>query len=111
MQVIQWLRDHGVPRRVVNYRKIEFVANILLFVPFGVILTLRLPRCWWLLAAVIAATVSSAVELAQGLFLPQRVPTWSDIVANTSGAFLGALLVLFVWRLLRHRTLRPTDRA
>lgn len=98
-QVITWLRDHGVPRRVVGYSQIEFASNILLFVPFGVILTLRLPRRWWFFAVLIGAAASGAVELAQALFLPQRVPALSDIVANTSGTFLGALLVLFIWRL------------
>lgn len=108
--VIGWLHAHGLPQWFVGYRKIEFGANILLFVPFGVILTLRLPRRLWFFSVVIAAAVSGAVELAQGVFLPQRVPALSDIVANTSGAFLGALLVLFVWAVRRRRTRRLTPR-
>ncbi|WP_160320857.1 VanZ family protein [Arthrobacter alpinus] len=93
----------------IGYRKIEFAANILLFIPFGIILTLRLHRRLWWLSVVITAAVSGAVELAQGIFLPERVPAWSDIVANSSGALFGALLVLFAWSLHRRRALR-TDR-
>ena len=33
------------------------------------------------------------VELIQGVFLPARHASFSDIVANTAGAALGALLV------------------
>ncbi|WP_157875367.1 VanZ family protein [Arthrobacter sp. PAMC 25486] len=108
MQVITWLHNHGLPQWFIGYRKVEFAANILLFIPFGIIVALRLHRRLWWLSIVIAAAVSGAVELAQAIFLPQRVPAWSDIVANTSGAFLGALLVLFVWSLRRHRALRAS---
>lgn len=104
MHIIEWLHGHGLPQWFVGYRKVEFAANILLFVPFGMILTLRLHRRWWLLAVVLAAAVSGAVELAQAIFLPERVPAWSDIVANTAGALIGALLVLFVWSLHRRRS-------
>lgn len=105
--LLQWLYSHGVPRWLVNYRLIEFTANIALFIPFGVIVALRLPRRRWMLTVVIAAAVSSAVELAQGVFLPARFPALSDIIANTAGGFIGALLVLFVWSLRRGR-LRPS---
>lgn len=106
--VIEWLHAHGLPQWFVGYRKIEFGANILLFVPFGIILTLRLPRRLWFFSVVIAAAVSGAVELAQAVFLSARVPALSDIIANTSGAFIGALLVLFVWAVRRRRTRGPT---
>ncbi|WP_038467410.1 VanZ family protein [Arthrobacter sp. PAMC 25486] len=105
-QFIKWLHNLGVPRWTVGYMQIEFTANILLFVPFGIIVTLRLHRKRWWLAVPVAAAISGAVELAQTLFLPQRFPAWSDIVANTSGAFIGALLVLFVWSRRRRRELR-----
>ena len=108
---IDWLHNHGVPGWLVGYRKIEFVANILLFVPFGIVLALRLPRRRWFFAVPLAAAVSGAVELAQALFLPQRFPAWSDVLANTSGALIGALLVLFMWRRLRHRALHAEQRV
>ncbi len=111
MQLIQWLHGHGLPEWFIGYRKVEFAANILLFIPLGIILVLRLPRKLWWLAIVIAAVFSGAVELAQAIFLPARVPAWSDIVANTAGAFIGAILVLMVWSWSRRRARHAARRA
>lgn len=110
-QIIAWLHNFGIPTWLVGYKQIEFAANILLFVPFGIVLTLRLHRTWWWLVVPMAAVASGAVELAQGLFLPQRFPSLSDTAANTAGAFIGALLVLFVWSLRRRRALRIPNRT
>lgn len=103
--LLQWLHSRGVPRWLISYRSIEFTANIALFVPFGVIVALRLPRHRWMLTVVIAAAVSIAVELAQGVFLTARVPALSDVIANTAGGFIGALLVRLIWSLRRRRVL------
>ena len=107
-EVLSWLHRHGLPQWFISYRKIEFAPNILLFIPLGIILTLRLHQRLWWLSVVIAAATSGAVELAQSIFLPERVPAWSDIVANTSGAFIGTMLVLVIWALRRRKTLRST---
>lgn len=104
--LINWLHGHGIPEWLVGYNQIEFAANIALFVPFGIILTLRLHRRLWWWTVPIAAGVSGLVELAQGIFLPQRFASLVDVAANTSGAFMGALLVLWAWSLRRHRALR-----
>ena len=101
MKVIVWLHGHGVPQWFVGYRKVEFAANILLFVPFGVILALWLPRRRWWIAVVAAMAVSGAIELAQALFLPQRVSDWHDIAANTAGALAGALALAIVRALVQ----------
>lgn len=111
MHLIQWLHARGLPQWLVSYRKVEFAANILLFVPFGTIVTLLVHRRFWWLPVVIAAALSGAVELAQGIFLPERVPAWSDIAANTSGAFIGAQMVLVLWFLSRRRALAMARRA
>ena len=96
MQVIQWLHGHGLPQWFIGYRKVEFAANILMFVPFGVIIAVRLHRKFWWVAVAAAAMLSSLIELAQAMLLPERVPAWSDIVANTSGALIGALCLVMV---------------
>jgi hypothetical protein len=96
MRVIGWLHGHGLPQWFIGYRKVEFAANILMFVPFGVIIAARLHLRFWWVAVVAAAVLSGLIELAQAIFLPARVPAWSDIAANTSGALVGAvLLVIF----------------
>jgi glycopeptide antibiotics resistance protein len=68
---------------------IEFVANILLFVPLGLMLRLALPRATWLGAAALGGATSIAIEVLQ-VWTP-RVSDPRDLVANTLGALIGAL--------------------
>jgi VanZ family protein len=72
----------------------EFVANILLFVPLGLLLRLAVPRAGWLGAAVIGGAVSVAIEVLQ-MWSP-RVSDPRDVVANTLGALAGALIGVVV---------------
>ena len=87
----------GFVRRVtrvlpmLTYPRIEFSANILLFVPLGVLLMLILRRRYLILPIAIAVTV--AIECSQGLLLDKRTPSVLDIIANTAGACLGMLIV------------------
>jgi glycopeptide antibiotics resistance protein len=85
------LRALGAPDWV-SYTAVEFVANILLFVPLGAIVVLFLgPRRWWW-GALVGFAVSACIEVGQLLFLSHRVATINDVVANTGGAFVGAVL-------------------
>ena len=81
------------------YVVLEFVANIALFVPFGILVRLAFARPrWWAIALLgFASTVS--IELIQ-LALPTRFSTVSDVVANTLGTLLGLLLVRLAFRRL-----------
>lgn len=74
----------------------DVAVNLLLFLPFGGLLygflpvRRRLPR---LIAALLfSAAVSLSVEMMQ-LFLPERFPSFSDLLANTLGGGAGFLLV------------------
>ena len=69
----------------------EFVANILLFVPLGILLRLAFPRATWLGATVIAGGISVVIEIVQ-MGTP-RVSDPRDLLANTAGALVGALVV------------------
>lgn len=72
-----------------TYGFIEFVANVALFVPFGVFAGLATGgRRWWL-ALLAGVAASTAIELVQWLSLPQRVPSALDVFANSLGALLG----------------------
>ena len=82
---------------------IEFIANIVLFVPLGFLLTLLFRRAW--LGALVALALSVAVELAQ-LLLPGRVASPRDVLANVAGAALGAFLA---WVILIRRSERSTE--
>lgn len=90
----------------------EFVANILLFVPLGLLLRLALPRLGWIGAVVLGGTVSVAIEVLQ-VWTP-RISDPRDVVANSVGALIGALLGAFavaVSRVLRRAAARPATRA
>ncbi|MGV8965596.1 MAG: VanZ family protein [Cellulomonas sp.] len=80
--------------------RIEFLANIALFVPFGLLLAavLRPTRWWW--AVVAGFGYSLTAEIAQGIWRPQRSGTVSDVIANTLGALLGAGLAVLIARRL-----------
>ena len=93
-----FVRRVGRVLPILTYPRIEFSANILLFVPLGVLLMLILRRRYLILPIAIAVTV--AIECSQGLLLDKRTPSVLDIIANTAGACLGMLIVAAVesWR-------------
>jgi glycopeptide antibiotics resistance protein len=71
--------------------------NIVMFLPFGVLLGMIIqsgakPESALLNTAVLAAFFSFVIETLQ-YFLPDRHPAASDFLMNTLGAFLGAWLV------------------
>ncbi len=76
---------------------IEFVANVLLFVPLGLLLALLFDRPWVGVAACLA--VSVAVEVAQ-FVVPPRQASLRDVIGNTIGALIGAGIA---WLLARRR--------
>jgi len=68
----------------------DVLVNIILFLPFGAALAaggVSLPRC-----GLAAALLSASVEFAQ-LWIPGRDPSLGDVVSNTLGGGLGAVLV------------------
>lgn len=79
---------------------IEFAANVLLFVPLGLLLTLLFRRPW--IGVVVSVAASVAVELAQ-LVVPSRQASLRDVVANALGAAIGAAIA---WLLVRRRSRR-----
>ncbi|MEZ0446846.1 VanZ family protein [Cellulomonas sp. ICMP 17802] len=97
--VLAWLGSHGVG---LTYSVTEFVANIVLFVPFGVLVGLLTRLRPWAVVALGLAT-SAAIELAQLLFLPDRVADVRDLVANTLGTAVGVAVLLAVRARTRSR--------
>ncbi len=77
------------------YWLIDIAGNVGVFVPLGACIALllgcRVPaRVLW--AALGGAGLSASIELLQAT-LPDRVTAWEDLVLNTLGAGIGALLV------------------
>ncbi|MFH8249264.1 VanZ family protein [Microbacterium sp. B2969] len=88
----------------IDFLTIEFLANIAMFVPLGVLTALLISRRnrWMLL--VIGTAASGFIELMQLLFLPERYADWRDLVSNTIGFLLGAGLTLAISTRARART-------
>jgi VanZ family protein len=93
----------GVPGWV-DYATVEFSANIALFVPLGlfVVLLVGIERWWW--GPVAGLLASGVIELGQLLFLPGRFASADDVLANMSGAVVGALVGVVVLDVLHRRT-------
>lgn len=102
-----FLRD-DLGLTMIRDRTVEGISNVLLFIPVGLLLVLRLRRPWVGLTA--ALVISLGVEVTQS-FIPSRVTSLRDIVANTFGALVGAAIA---WWVVRRRpassaTALPTE--
>ncbi|HEX6246344.1 MAG TPA: VanZ family protein [Nocardioidaceae bacterium] len=91
------LRDAGAPGWV-SEKGVELVLNIVLFVPLSFIGAMLRPRWGWLQWLGVGFALTFAVELVQGMFLPDRTPDVVDMVANSLGALVGYWLFLLTWR-------------
>jgi glycopeptide antibiotics resistance protein len=78
-----------------TYSRVEFLANVAMFVPIGVFFLLLMGRQWWLAAVFAGVAATFTIEFAQ-LFLPTRVPDPRDVVANSAGAAIGVIAALLV---------------
>jgi glycopeptide antibiotics resistance protein len=81
-----------------GYRLIEFSANVALFVPLGVLVLLWRTDWAWRQATLLAFAVTVIIEVLQNVLRPERFAAVSDIVANTLGGAIGALLVVLARR-------------
>ncbi|MFS0703549.1 VanZ family protein [Cellulomonas sp. 179-A 9B4 NHS] len=95
--VLAWLAERGVP---LGFELVEAVANVVMFVPFGVLvgLLLGLRRWWAVLLLALATTVT--IETVQRV-LPDRFSTVQDVVMNTLGGAIG--VALLAWWAARRR--------
>ena len=89
-----------------EYLDIEFLANVGMFVPLGVLTALLLPRrARWMLL-LIGTAFSAFIESYQALFLPGRYPELRDIVSNSLGFLIGAGVTVLL-RALRSQRRGP----
>ncbi|MEA9986764.1 MULTISPECIES: VanZ family protein [Subtercola] len=110
-QVLRVFSRH-TPTEWITYDRVEFIANIAMFVPVGLFLLLLFGRRQWWLAILVGFLMTVSIETAQ-LFLPGRVSDVRDVVSNTSGATVGVLvgLVLTASKARRLRRARQPQRA
>jgi acetyltransferase-like isoleucine patch superfamily enzyme/VanZ family protein len=106
--VLAALRENALTSGI-RYDHLEATANVVLFVPLGVLAALLLPpRRWWL-GAVAGLMTSAVIEAVQFMLLSQRQASLSDLATNTLGALTGALCVgLLVRRPPQGRNAPPT---
>ncbi len=79
----------------IGYSTVEFVANVLMFLPIGLFFLLLLGRRLWWLAVLFGVVLTLGIEGAQ-LFIPARVSDVRDLVANSTGGFIGVLSALML---------------
>ncbi|WP_082499703.1 VanZ family protein [Arthrobacter sp. Leaf145] len=86
--ILDYLHHRGIPTWL-SYTFVEASANVVLFVPLGLIFAVTFrSQAWWKLAC-LASLASITLELGQLLFLAARFASILDVVTNTSGAVIG----------------------
>ncbi|MCT9001992.1 VanZ family protein [Microbacterium memoriense] len=90
-RVIAELHERGVPG-FIDYAFIEFCANIVLFIPAGLVFGLIVPVRFTLIALLLGPALSGAIEMGQHFLLSARYATVADVVANSLGATIGVLI-------------------
>lgn len=102
--------DRHAATEWITFNLLEFVANVLLFLPFGVFFVLLFGRGRWWLAILLGIALTAGIEFAQQ-FIPNRVSDVRDIVSNSMGAVIGTVFALVVTaakaRRLRRARLAP----
>jgi glycopeptide antibiotics resistance protein len=76
-----------------SVERIEFLANIGLFVPLGMFLLLLVGTRLWLVALAAGIVLTSMIEAVQRE-IPGRVSDPRDVAANSIGMFLGIAIAI-----------------
>lgn len=109
-KVLNVVHRNGVPEWF-GYNKLEFSANIAMFVPLGFLAALLLPsRVWWL-ALIIGPGMSIAIEWTQATFLAARFATATDVVSNSIGAVIGIVVAVVLRSVVYERDQKVIARA
>lgn len=85
---------HRLGWESLDFTQLEVLANVLVFVPVGILAASLLPRRLGALALLVGPAISVGIEFAQRIALPHRAATVSDVLANSAGATVGVLLAL-----------------
>ncbi|GGF43729.1 hypothetical protein GCM10011519_16990 [Marmoricola endophyticus] len=88
----------GVPADLVVPGRVEAVLNTAMVVPATLLASVVWPRPGWRDWTAAGFVVSLGVEVVQAIWLPARSAQAVDVVTNTAGAFLGALVGALVAR-------------
>lgn len=106
--ILNFLHRRGIPPWF-NYRFVEASANLTLFIPYGTVSALAFPeKRWWQIGG-LGFLISGCMELGQLLFLHNRFSSPLDLVTNTLGAVIGALLAAVMLKKAQARRLSAAD--
>lgn len=86
--------SHRLGWTSLDFTRLEILANVLVFVPVGILAFLLLPRRVWMLSLLVGPVLSVSIEAAQRVALPHRAATVSDVIANSAGATAGVALAV-----------------
>jgi glycopeptide antibiotics resistance protein len=102
-----WVSDLGVwvgfSAETANQGRAEFLCNVAILAPVSALGSLIWARTTWRDWTAYAFVIAGSVEVVQELVLPARTASYVDIVANTLGGMIGAVVVLAARRLSRRR--------
>lgn len=101
--VARWVSDAGIASYHSSAVVLEFLANVALFVPIGLLLPFAWSRLRLWQVVLIGALMSGLIESVQGL-MPSRFPTISDVIANSLGTLVGGVIAVIVGLIVPGRT-------
>ena len=93
-RALRFLGSHQLTSWI-TYDRVEFTANIAMFVPIGLLFVLLFGRRRWWIAIIVGVALTIAIELSQR-GIPGRVSDPRDVLANSLGAALGVAVALLV---------------
>jgi VanZ like protein len=106
-EMVVWLggvlHDWGAPPRWIEFGRLEIIMNAAIVAPLTFLAVAVRPSWTWRDWTALGFLVSGAVELVQAVLLSGRQASFSDVVANTLGALLGAVVGKLVFRPHRRR--------
>jgi VanZ family protein len=97
---------HRLGWTALDFHRLEVLANIVVFIPVGILAFLLMPRRVWPLALLVGPAASIAIETAQLVALPHRASTVTDVLANSTGATFGVALAVLCTLVLAPRPSR-----
>ena len=89
-----------LPDRLITFDRAEVALNAVIIAPLSFLGWLAFTRVRWQDWVAYGFLGAMLVELVQGVLLPDRQASFSDIVANATGALLGAVLARILFRSL-----------
>ena len=87
-----------LPDRLITFSRAEVAMNAVIIAPLSFLGWLAFARLRWQDWVAYGFLGATTVELLQGLLLPDRQGSFSDVVANTLGALVGAALARILFR-------------